>query len=136
LRIWARGLSTQLREVESGFRLTNLDSERPTWLDRAHARLDQIARRRRAPARPGAGRAPLARPWKVIAVTAVWLRQLGDCALCASRVYTRHGTERGGYPDAIAALVLLATRYPVAQMQPRSQDAPGWAPGSRKGGWA
>ena len=65
LRIWARGLGTQLREVESGFRLTNLDNERPTWLDRAHARLDQIARRRRAPARPGAGRAPLARPWKV-----------------------------------------------------------------------
>jgi hypothetical protein len=42
----------------------------------------------------------------------------------------------GAYPDAIAALVLLATRYPVAHRQPRSQHAPGCAPGSRKGGWA
>src|SRR4029453_10279726 len=33
--------------------------------------------------------------WKVIAVTAVWLRQLGDCALCALGCRAT-GTRRGG----------------------------------------
>jgi hypothetical protein len=49
--VWARGLGTQVREYESGFRyisdeelllrtLTNLYNERPAWLRDVHARLD------------------------------------------------------------------------------------------------
>jgi hypothetical protein len=44
--------------------------------------------------------------------------------------------RKGGPPGRHRGAVLLATRYPVARMQPRSQDGPGGAPGSRKGGWA
>jgi hypothetical protein len=64
---------------------------------------------------------PPARPWKVIAVTAVCLRQLGDCPLCASRVYTRQGHGKGGHPDAIAGLVLLGE---LERQQDRRRELP------------
>jgi hypothetical protein len=60
----------------------------------------------------------------------------GLCPVRLKGVHATRARKGGAYPDAIAALVLLATRYPVAQRQPRSQDAPGCAPGSRKGGRA
>ena len=60
----------------------------------------------------------------------------GLCPVRLKGVDATRARKGGAYPDAIAALVLLATRYPVAHMQPRSQDAPGCTPGSRKGGWA
>jgi hypothetical protein len=56
--------------------------------------------------------------------------------LCSARLkgVMRQGHGKGGHQDATAALVLLTTRYPAAQRQPRSEDASGCA-GSRKGGW-
>jgi hypothetical protein len=69
----------------------------------------------------------------MIAVTAVRYSGWGIVLCAPLGVISDKVTEGGGHPDAIAALVLLATRYPVAERQPRSQDAPGCAPGSPKG---
>ena len=49
--------------------------------------------------------------------------------IMSTKFLQRFGSDQ----DAIAALVLLATRNPVAQTQPWSQDASGYAPEPREG---
>src|SRR5215218_5555899 len=69
-----------------------------------------------------------------------------DCGLATAvgglRPVRRKGVDAtrarkgGAYPDAIAALVLLATRYPVAQRQPREPRRTRLRAGITQGGRA